>query len=71
MAEQLNHLNPEYVLTKPLNWGFVSKLTIFKNATGLRINTHNFDKLIRYYSMVSDKIPAVFPRNNDANERHF
>ena len=46
-------------------------LTIIKNATGLHINTHNFDKLICYRSMISYKIPAIFPRNNDANEKLF
>jgi HEPN domain-containing protein len=45
--------------------------TIFKKATGLHVNTHNIDKLIRYCSMVNYKLPAVFPRNNEKNERLF
>jgi HEPN domain-containing protein len=44
---------------------------IFKATTGLHINTHNIDKLIRYCTMVNYKIPAVFPRNNDTGERLF
>ena len=45
--------------------------TILKITTGLQINTHNLDKLIRYCSMVSYKIPEIFPRNNEKNERLF
>ncbi len=43
--------------------------TLFRIKTGLYIHTHNLDKLIRYCSMVSYKLPAVFPRNNEKNER--
>jgi HEPN domain-containing protein len=46
-------------------------LTILKRATGLHTNTHNIDKLLRYCSMVNYQIPAIFPRNNDTNERLF
>ncbi len=45
--------------------------TLFRIKTGLYIHTHNLDKLIRYCSMVSYKLPAVFLRNNDKNERLF
>jgi len=45
--------------------------TIFKKATGLHINTHNIDKLLRYCSMVNYKMPAIFPRDGGANERLF
>lgn len=44
---------------------------LFKKGTGLHINTHNIDKLLRYCSMVSYKIPDIFPRNNERNERLF
>jgi HEPN domain-containing protein len=44
---------------------------LFRIKTGLYIHTHNLDKLIRYCSMVSYKLPAVFLRNNDKNERLF
>jgi HEPN domain-containing protein len=45
--------------------------TIFKKATGLHINTHNIDKLIRYCAMVNYKIPAIFLRENEADKRLF
>lgn len=45
--------------------------TMFRIKTGLYIHTHNLYKLIRYCSMVSYKLPAIFPRNNDKNERLF
>jgi HEPN domain. len=45
--------------------------TILKVTTGLCFNTHNIDKLIRYCSMVSYKLPDIFSRNNDRNERLF
>ena len=46
-------------------------LTILKKATGLRTHTHNIDKVLRYCSMVNYQIQAIFPRNNDTNERLF
>ncbi|MEO6230919.1 MAG: hypothetical protein ABJB11_13775 [Ferruginibacter sp.] len=46
-------------------------LAIFKKATGLHINTHNIDKLIRYCTMVNYQIAAVFPRENDEDQRLF
>jgi len=45
--------------------------TLFRIKTGLYIHTHNLDKLIRYCSMVSYKLPAIFPRNNEKNEKLF
>jgi len=45
--------------------------TLFRISTGLYVNTHSIDRLIRYCSMVSHKIAAIFPRNNDKNEHIF
>jgi len=42
---------------------------LLKNATGLHINTHNIEKLLRYCSMVSFTIPEVFDRNIEKEER--
>jgi HEPN domain-containing protein len=44
---------------------------IFKKATGLHINTHNLDKLIRYCSLVSYKVEELFLRNNDKSKKLF
>jgi HEPN domain-containing protein len=43
--------------------------SLFKKGSGLHLQTHNLDKLLRYCSMVSYKIPEVFNRNNDRDER--
>lgn len=45
--------------------------TILKITTGLYLNTHNLDKLIRYCSMVSYNISDIFSRNNEKNEKLF
>jgi uncharacterized protein len=45
--------------------------SIFKKATGLHINTHNIDKLVRYCTMLSYKIPALFPKEGEVNARLF
>jgi HEPN domain-containing protein len=45
--------------------------TLFRITTGLYIHTHNPDKLLRYCFMLSYKLPAVFPRTNEKNERLF
>ena len=45
--------------------------SIFKKATGLHINTHNIDKLLRYCTMVNYKMPSIFPRNKANNEKLF
>ncbi len=45
--------------------------TILRIGTGLYMNTHNLDKLIRYCCMVSCHIPEIFLRNNEKNEQMF
>lgn len=45
--------------------------TIFKKATGLHINTHNIDKLIRYCAMVNYKVPTIFLRDNETDKKLF
>lgn len=42
---------------------------IFKKSTGLHINTHNIDKLLRYCTMVHYQIPAIFPRDSKTNKK--
>ncbi len=44
---------------------------ILKVGTGLHINTHNIDKLVRYCSMVADRVNDFFPRNSQVNKRLF
>lgn len=46
-------------------------LHIFKKGSGLQVNTHNLDKLLRYCSMVNYRIPEIFPRYNEQQERLF
>ena len=46
-----------------------SLLAILKAGTGLRISTHNIDKLIRYCSMFCYKLPGIFPADNEKNQR--
>jgi HEPN domain-containing protein len=41
---------------------------LLKSNTGLHINTHNIEKLLRYCSMVSFTIPEVFDRKNEKEE---
>lgn len=43
--------------------------TLFKKETGLHINTHNIDKLLRYCTMVNYQLPAVFPKEKEADRR--
>jgi len=43
--------------------------TILKIKAGLYLNTHNIDKLLRYCSMVSYKIPEIFAMDKERNER--
>lgn len=45
--------------------------TILKIGTGLYINTHNLDKLMRYCYMVCWHLPEIFARNNEKDERLF
>lgn len=35
------------------------------------LNTHNIDKLVRYGSMVCYRLPGIFSRNNEKEERLF
>lgn len=46
-------------------------LAIFKAGSGLQVNTHNLDKLIGYCSMVNYRIPEIFPRHNEQQNRLF
>ena len=39
--------------------------------TGLKINTHSIDKLIRYCSMFSCQLPDVFKKNNEKEKKLF
>lgn len=48
-----------------------SLLTLLQVTTGMRVNTHNLDRLIRYASMVSYKLQHIFPRNKDNEKRLF
>ena len=45
--------------------------TMLKIGTGLYINTHNLDKLIRYCCMESWHLPEIFLRKNEKEERLF
>lgn len=45
-------------------------LTLLKVTTGLRMNTHNLDKLIRCGSMVSYRLQHIFSRK-DEREKHL
>jgi HEPN domain-containing protein len=38
---------------------------LLKSGTGLHINTHNIEKLLRYCSMISFTIPEVFDHKNE------
>jgi HEPN domain-containing protein len=44
---------------------------ILKAATGLHMNTHNLDKLLRYCSMLTDRMQQILPRNEANNQRLF
>jgi hypothetical protein len=45
--------------------------TMFECNTGMYLTTHNVDKLLRYCSMICYRLPEIFPRNNEQNERLF
>lgn len=45
--------------------------TILKVGTGYHSCTHNLDRLIRYASMVSYKLPDIFPRKSDKEKQLF
>jgi HEPN domain-containing protein len=44
---------------------------LFEIKTGMYLNTHNLDKLLRYCSMVCWKLPEIFPGHNEKEERLF
>ena len=46
-------------------------LTLLKVTTGLRMNTHNLDKLIRCGSMVSYRLQHIFSRKDEKGKRLF
>ena len=46
-------------------------LAMLKKGSGLHVNTHNLDKLIRYCAMVNYRVIDIFPRNNEKQERLF
>lgn len=39
--------------------------------TGLRVNTHSIDKLVRYCSMFDYRLPAIFSRRTEQDRRLF
>jgi HEPN domain-containing protein len=39
--------------------------------TGLRVNTHSIDRLVRYCSMFCFQLPEIFPGGNDEEKRVF
>lgn len=45
--------------------------TILKLHTGLHVVTHSLDKLVRYCSMVSNKLPEIFITTNEKDKRLF
>lgn len=46
-------------------------ITLLKIMTGLHLNTHSIDRLVRCCSLISNKIGCIFLRNNDKDERFF
>ncbi|MEI9959389.1 MAG: HEPN domain-containing protein [Ferruginibacter sp.] len=42
---------------------------ILKKGTGLHVNTHNIDKLIRYCSMINYKLRSIFPADGEENKK--
>lgn len=45
--------------------------TILILHTGLRLNTHSLDRLVRCCTMFCSKLPDVFPRGNEQEKRVF
>jgi HEPN domain-containing protein len=39
--------------------------------TGLKVNTHSIDKLLRYCSMFCYQLPDVFPKNNEKEKKLY
>ena len=46
-------------------------LTILKMTMGVKVNTHNLDKLIRYCSMIGFEASAIFPRKTEMDKKLF
>lgn len=46
-------------------------LTILKITTGLGVNSNNLNKLAQYCSMISDKVPTIFPRIIENDKQIF
>ena len=44
---------------------------LFEISTGMYLNTHSIDKLLRYGCMICYRLPEIFPRNNDKEEKLF
>lgn len=44
---------------------------LFEISTGMYLNTHSIDKLLRYSCMACYRLPEIFPRNNDKEEKLF
>ena len=44
---------------------------LFELNTGMYLTTHNIDKLLRYCSMICYRLPEIFPRTNEKDERLF
>lgn len=44
---------------------------VFRKSTGLFLQTHNFDKLIRYCSMLENMIFHFFPNTTDEDKRLY
>ena len=44
---------------------------LFELKTGMFLNTHSIDKLLRYGCMVCYRLPEIFQRNNEKEERVF
>lgn len=42
-----------------------------RTKTGMCLNTHSIDKLFRYGCMTCYRLPEIFPRSNDKEERLF
>lgn len=43
--------------------------TLLKDATGLYLNTHNLDRLMRYCAMVTSRLADVFDKNKEQDNR--
>ena len=48
-----------------------SACALFEITTGMYVNTHSIDKLMRYCSMACPQLPEIFARNNEKGEKLF